>query len=82
MEKACARKKPCYLCPPAKAENGSVAQLDRASHYGCEGLGFESLQGHQDENPHPCGVGFLFPVRSAAALNWSVMSHAALFMSR
>ena len=29
-------------------KNGSVAQLDRASHYGCEGLGFESLQGHEE----------------------------------
>ena len=28
-------------------EQGPVAQLDRASHYGCEGLGFESLQGHE-----------------------------------
>lgn len=28
--------------------HGSVAQLDRASHYGCEGLGFESLQGHEE----------------------------------
>ena len=28
--------------------NGPVAQLDRASHYGCEGLGFESLQGHRE----------------------------------
>ena len=27
---------------------GPVAQLDRASHYGCEGLGFESLQGHKE----------------------------------
>ena len=29
-------------------EKGPVAQLDRASHYGCEGLGFESLQGHRE----------------------------------
>ena len=29
-------------------DNGPVAQLDRASHYGCEGLGFESLQGHEE----------------------------------
>ena len=34
--------------PPFRRENGSVAQLDRASHYGCEGLGFESLQGHEE----------------------------------
>ena len=26
--------------------NGLVAQLDRASDYGSEGLGFESLRGH------------------------------------
>ena len=26
---------------------GSVAQLDRASHYGCEGLRFESLRDHK-----------------------------------
>ena len=40
-----------YLCRPFTAfpfrnKFGPVAQLDRASHYGCEGLGFESLQGH------------------------------------
>jgi hypothetical protein len=27
-------------------DNGSVAQLDRASDYGSEGLWFESIQGH------------------------------------
>ena len=36
------------LPPRFNGEHGSVAQLDRASHYGCEGLGFESLQGHRE----------------------------------
>lgn len=36
------------LPPRFNGEHGSVAQLDRASHYGCEGLGFESLQGHEE----------------------------------
>lgn len=27
--------------------NGSVAQLDRALHYGCRGLGFDSLLSHK-----------------------------------
>ena len=44
-------KKACLSLPPdwpqGHEDNGSVAQLDRASHYGCEGLGFESLQGHE-----------------------------------
>ena len=35
------------FAPLFDGNNGSVAQLDRASHYGCEGLGFESLQGHR-----------------------------------
>ena len=35
------------FAPLIVGKNGSVAQLDRASHYGCEGLGFESLQGHR-----------------------------------
>ena len=29
--------------------NGSVAQLDRASDYGSEGLGFDSLRCHKKE---------------------------------
>ena len=44
-------RKPCLSLPPdwrlRPIDNGPVAQLDRASHYGCEGLGFESLQGHE-----------------------------------
>ena len=36
------------FAPLFDGNNGSVAQLDRASHYGCEGLGFESLQGHEE----------------------------------
>ena len=45
-------RKPCLSLPPdwrlRSIDNGPVAQLDRASHYGCEGLGFESLQGHRE----------------------------------
>lgn len=37
--------------------NGIVAQLDRASHYGCEGLGFESLQCHHQATKSPTKVG-------------------------
>ena len=43
-------EKACLSLPPNCLqwhEDGPVAQLDRASHYGCEGLGFESLQGHK-----------------------------------
>ena len=38
-------KKQSYLCT-RKSKKGFVAQLDRASDYGSEGLRFESLQGH------------------------------------
>lgn len=43
--KSFANGKYVYICSPLI--NGFVAQLDRASHYGWEGLGFESLQDHQ-----------------------------------
>jgi hypothetical protein len=46
---------PIYLHP--LNSNGIVAQLDRASHYGCEGLGFESLQCHQEATKSPTKVG-------------------------
>ncbi len=37
-----------YICTAFKKRHGFVAQLDRASDYGSEGLGFESLQDHQE----------------------------------
>ena len=43
---------------PSIYEDGTVAQLDRASDYGSEGLGFESLQCHK-KNPKQ-RLGFLF----------------------
>ena len=43
---------------PSNSEDGTVAQLDRASDYGSEGLGFESLQCHK-KNPKQ-RLGFLF----------------------
>src|SRR3989338_4377579 len=36
--------------------NAPVAQLDRASAYGAEGWGFESLQAHQSEIPPNGGI--------------------------
>ena len=58
-------KKPVYLCPPidfGHDEKGPVAQLDRASHYGCEGLGFESLQSHNKNKLYTnCGAFFIPP---------------------
>ena len=60
----CSIKEPEYLCKPFwQCENvyGSVAQLDRASHYGCEGLGFESLQSHNNKKSFTHNVGlFLY----------------------
>ena len=60
-------KMPVYLCPPkaprALGVDGSVAQLDRASHYGCEGLGFESLQSHE-RSPIAIAAGFFVPAKS------------------
>ena len=44
------------FAPLFDGNNGSVAQLDRASHYGCEGLGFESLQSHE-RSPIAIAVG-------------------------
>ena len=35
-----------YLC----SANGSVAQLNRASDYGSEGWGFDSLRGHRSKS--------------------------------
>ena len=35
-----------YLCSPV-CGNGAVAQLNRASDYGSEGCGFESLRRHK-----------------------------------
>ena len=46
-------KKVCTFAP-AKQEQGSVAQLNRASDYGSEGCGFESRRNHEKET-------FLFP---------------------
>ena len=31
-----------------KRNNGSIAQLNRASHYGCEGYRFESCWSHSE----------------------------------
>jgi len=45
-----------YICTRFNS-NGIVAQLDRASHYGCEGLGFESLQCHKEATKSPTKVG-------------------------
>ena len=36
-----------YLCTRNYKRYGTVAQLNRASDYGSEGLGFESLQRHK-----------------------------------
>ena len=41
-------KKTCYLCIAIK-ENGSVAQLNRASDYGSEGYRFESCRCHEEK---------------------------------
>ena len=61
-------KKPCLSLPPDwrpwSIDNGPVAQLDRASHYGCEGLGFESLQGHREARLQQQS-GFSFDVEGA-----------------
>ena len=50
-----------FATPQGKA--GCVAQLDRASDYGSEGLGFESLRGHKEPKKpcnESCGA-FSFP---------------------
>ena len=41
-------EKYAYLCIAIK-ENGSVAQLNRASDYGSEGYRFESCRSHKEE---------------------------------
>lgn len=38
--------------PPGPAHNAPVAQLDRASDYGSEGLGFESLRVRHSQSIH------------------------------
>ena len=43
----------------SKRENGHVAQLDRASDYESEGLGFDSLRDHR-KAPYSNVRGFLF----------------------
>ena len=49
-------RKPCLSLPPdwrlRPIDNGPVAQLDRASHYGCEGLGSTDICYFECSNPH------------------------------
>lgn len=39
---------------PQKRNNGSIAQLNRASHYGCEGYRFESCWSHKSRDAIFC----------------------------
>ena len=48
-QKFCCFNKNTYFCNAFEKKLGAVAQLNRASDYGSEGLGFESLQRHQSK---------------------------------
>ena len=47
---------------------GPVAQLDRASHYGCEGLGFDSLRVHKSRKRRKALFAFVDPYRCQGGL--------------
>jgi len=47
-----------WKCKPQISQSAAVAQLDRASDYGSEGLGFESLQLHHFSLTKICSAGF------------------------
>jgi hypothetical protein len=55
LKSSCLKQKE-QLSLPSQMGIGCVAQLNRASDYGSEGLRFESLRGHKccfDENLNP-----------------------------
>ena len=70
MKKVLKSNKKYYFCNPVTHGNAFVAQLDRASHYGWEGLGFESLQVH-DEGARFNNLAPFFVSKLWASLNWT-----------